>query len=121
VAATGNSFAKNRNCSVSKVRKLHFEYRYLYLKKSYLSFNSGEDFLEINQSETRIACVSSETARPNELKLGREHPWKVLYKVCSFRPDSFTNMATTGHSCLKGRNRNSYEYKNCTTDPYSEK
>jgi hypothetical protein len=23
---------------------------------SYLSFNSGEDFLEINQSETRIAC-----------------------------------------------------------------
>jgi hypothetical protein len=24
--------------------------------KSYLSFNRGEDFLEINQSETRIAC-----------------------------------------------------------------
>jgi hypothetical protein len=23
---------------------------------SYLSFNRGEDFLEINQSETRIAC-----------------------------------------------------------------
>jgi hypothetical protein len=29
---------------------------YLYLNKSYLSFNRGEDFLEINQSETRIAC-----------------------------------------------------------------
>jgi hypothetical protein len=26
------------------------------LGKSYLSFNRGEDFLEINQSETRIAC-----------------------------------------------------------------
>jgi hypothetical protein len=24
--------------------------------KSYLSFNRGEDLLEINQSETRIAC-----------------------------------------------------------------
>jgi hypothetical protein len=24
--------------------------------KSYLSFNRGEEFLEINQSETRIAC-----------------------------------------------------------------
>jgi hypothetical protein len=26
------------------------------LGKSYLSFNRGEDFLEINLSETRIAC-----------------------------------------------------------------
>jgi hypothetical protein len=26
------------------------------LGKSYLSFNRGKDFLEINQSETRIAC-----------------------------------------------------------------
>jgi hypothetical protein len=26
------------------------------LDKSYLSFNRREDFLEINQSETRIAC-----------------------------------------------------------------
>jgi hypothetical protein len=36
-------------------------------------------FLEINQSETRMAC---------------------LYKDCSFCPDPLTNMATTGNSCF---------------------
>jgi hypothetical protein len=33
-----------------------FYFSFNSLGKSYLSFNRGEDFLEINQSETRIAC-----------------------------------------------------------------
>jgi hypothetical protein len=45
-------------------------------------------FLEIDQSETRIAYG------------GHACLWEVLYKDWSFCPDPLTNMGATGNSCF---------------------
>jgi hypothetical protein len=42
---------------------------YLYLNKSYLSFNRGEDFLEINQSELPVAAMFVNGSGRNEQSL----------------------------------------------------
>jgi hypothetical protein len=43
-----------------------------------------------------VNSFSSEAAWSNDMKLGKKHLWKILYRDYSLRFDPFTNMAATG-------------------------
>jgi hypothetical protein len=47
-----------------------------------------------------LQIYASKTLQPNELKLGRNHLWKVLYKDCSLKISQLeTRIACGGHVC----------------------
>ena len=89
-------------------RYMHFEYRYLYLNKSYLSFNRGEDFLEINQSELPVAAMFVNQSGQNEQSLQ-----KTFHRCFLPSFGSFSQAVSEEKIFLNGPIRN----KNCLWRP----
>jgi hypothetical protein len=62
----------------------------LSLKKNLVLCGKGDNSnLNIDTMNWITDTYASKTPQPKELKLGRKHLWKVLYKVCLFCPVQF--------------------------------